>query len=413
MNFLKYVIFRNSVFDITDFVNFTAFNKNSMTLNRIILILVAALVVLSSCEKSNEFTIKGKITHTDGETIFLEELLVSSREPVAEVKVDKNGEFEFRGETGEPKFYLLRMGENKIITLLVDSIENVTIEADIANFSREYTVEGSFGSELVKDLILHLNSTEHKLDSLKALNELYIGKPEYSALKLKWDEEYNGIIQNQLNYSIEFVTKNAFSMASVYALYQRFQDGGFVISDLQAMRTAASALNSIYPNSKHVQVLYQNTLQEMESQRNAKMQQFIEANGENSPDIILPDLNGKEVALSSLRGKVVLLQFWAAQDRGSRILNPVLVDAYSKYKRKGFEIYQVSADINRIEWVDAIDKDKLSWINVGDMEGSQIAMNTYNVQELPFNYLLDKDGTIIAKNLKGPALARALSQVFK
>jgi peroxiredoxin len=413
MNFLKYVIFRNSVFDITDFVNFTAFNRNSMTLNRIIFVLITTLVVLSSCKKSNEFTIKGKITHADGETIYLEELLVASREPLAEVKVDKNGEFQFSGETGEPKFYMLRIGEDKIITLLVDSVENVTIEADIANFSREYTVEGSFGSELVKDLILRLNTTEHKLDSLKALNELYLGKPEYNTLKPKWDEEYNGIVQNQVNYSIEFVTKNAFSMASVYALYQRFQDGSFVVRDLQAMRTAASALNSIYPNSKHVQALYQNTLQVLERERNVKMQQFIEANGENSPDIVLPDQNGKEIALSSLRGKVVLVQFWAAEDRGSRILNPVLVDAYSKYKRKGFEIYQVSADKNRIEWVDAIDTDKLSWINVGDMEGSIPALNVYNVQELPFNYLLDKEGTIIAKDLKGPGLTRALSQVLK
>lgn len=413
MNFLKYVIFRIRVFDIADFVNFTPSNENSMTLNRIIFVLIAALVVLSSCEKSNEFTIKGKITHADGETIYLEELLVSSRKPLAETKISKNGEFEFTGETGEPKFYLLKLAEDKIITLLVDSVENVRIEADKANFGREYSVEGSSGSELVKDLILRINTTEHQLDSLKALNELYVGKPVYKRLKQEWDEVYLSIIQNQVNYSIGFVTKNAFSMASVYALYQKFRDGSFVVSDLQTMRTAASALNSIYPNSKHVQALYQNTLQILERERDIKLQQFIEDNGENSPDIVLPDQNGKEIALSSLRGKVVLLQFWAAEDRGSRILNPVLVDAYSRYKRKGFEIYQVSADNNRIEWVDTIDKDKLSWINVGDMEGSTAALNVYNVQELPFNYLLNKEGIIIAKNLKGPALSRALSRVFK
>ena len=109
----------------------------------------------------------------------------------------------------------------------------------------------------------------------------------------------------------------------------------------------------------------------------------------------------------------VLLQFWAAEDRGSRIINPVLVEAYKKYKKKGFEIYQVSVGTTRIEWVDAIDTDKLSWINVGDMNGSIHAVNVYNVQQIPFNYLLNEEGIIVAKNLKGPALNKTLARVFK
>lgn len=384
-----------------------------MTLNRIVFILIAAVIVLSSCEKSNQFTIKGKITHAEGETIYLEELLVSSRKPLAEVKIDKDGEFEFTGETGMPTFYLLKISDRSIITLLVDSVENIIVEADIANFSREYNVEGSLGSKLVKDLIGELNTTEYKLDSLKALNELYKGNPDYNNLKPQWDEEYVKIVEKQMNFSRTFVTKNAFSMASVYGLYQKFQDGSYVISDLQTMRTAASALNSIYPNSKHVQALYQNTLRVLENQRAVKMQQFIEENGENSPEILLPNQDGKEIALSSLRGKIVLLQFWAAEDRGSRIGNPVLVELYKKYRNKGFEIYQVSIDKNRSEWVDAIDTDKLTWTNVGDMNGSVTATNIYNVSQIPFNYLLDKEGVILAKNLQGPALDKALTQILK
>ena len=105
----------------------------------------------------------------------------------------------------------------------------------------------------------------------------------------------------------------------------------------------------------------------------------------------VPNAKGEKVALSSLQGKVVLVQFWAAVDKGSRIQNPVLVEAYKKYARKGFEIYQVSVDQSRAEWVDAIDQDKLTWTNVGDMEGSVSAVNVYNVQSIPSNYLLDKD----------------------
>ena len=107
-----------------------------------------------------------------------------------------------------------------------------------------------------------------------------------------------------------------------------------------------------------------------------------------------------------------MLQFWSAVDRNSRILNEALVEAYQKYKNNGFEIYQVSVDDNRIEWVDAIDKDGLNWINVGDMEGSNKAVNNYNIREVPYNYLLNEEGEIIAKNLKGTALNRALSKLF-
>ena len=383
-----------------------------MTFNRIIFILVAAAVIFSGCQKSNQFTINGKITHAEGETIYLEELLVSSTVPVSEIEINKNGEFKLKGEAGIPTYFLLKLNDN-IITLLIDSIENIKVEADAANFSRDYNVEGSPGSILVKGLIVKLNSTEFKIDSLESLDKLYKGNADYKKLRAQWDLEYDNIVKEQKEFSKSFVMENPFSMASVYALYQQFRkDGMYVIGDLQTMRTAASALHSIYPGSEHVKALYQNTLDEIENERAAKVQQYIEEQGENSPEIVLPDADGKDIALSSLRGKVVLLQFWDAEDRGSRIVNPVLAEAYKKYKRKGLEIYQVYVGTNRIEWVDAIDKDKLSWINVGDMEGSIQAVNAYNIQQIPFNYLLDRDGAIVGKNLNGPALDKALARVL-
>lgn len=384
-----------------------------MRINKIIFYLIAATIVFSGCKKNTEFTVTGKITHAEGQKIALERLHVSSIKPIGETTIDKHGEFKFKGETAIPAYYLLKLN-NKIITLLVDSTEHVVVEADAANFAREYTVEGSDGSLLIKDLVMKLNATEHKLDSLEALNKLYIGNPNYEKLKEKWNKEYTDIIQKQTDYSINFVLKHPFSMASIYALYQKYRkDGSYVVKDLQTMRTAASALHSIYPESDHVKALYINTVQLLKDKKANEMQKFIQENGTNSPDIVLPDPNGKEIALSSLKGKVVLVQFWAAQDRGSRILNPVLVEAYKKYKKRGFEIYQVSVDTNRSEWVDAIDKDKLTWINVGDMEGSVHAVNVYNVKKIPYNYLLNKEGVIVAKNLQGPALNNALKQVLK
>lgn len=377
--------------------------------------MVATLFIISSCKKNNQFTVSGKITHAEGETIYLEELLTSSRKPVGEIKINKKGEFKFEGATGIPTYYILKLTDQNFITLLVDSTEHVVVEADAANFHREYNVSGSMGSVQVKDLDAKLKSTRHKLDSLQSLSNLYKGNPDYDQMHPKWSEEYDEIVQEQIDYSTNFVKNNPFSMASVLALYQKFsnEDESYIIRDLQVMRTAASALNSIYPESEQVQALYNNTLQFVRQQQAAKMKQYIDEHGTNSPDIVLPDQNGEEVTLSSLMGKVVLLQFWAAVDRGSRIQNPVLVDAYKKYKNRGFEIYQVSVDENRIEWVDAIDKDNLSWINVGDMEGSKLAVQVYNIKNIPYNYLLDKEGVIIAQNLTGPALDKALAKVLK
>jgi thiol-disulfide isomerase/thioredoxin len=384
-----------------------------MILNRLIFFLLVSVIVLSSCRKSNEFSISGKITHAEGDTIYLEELLVSKSVPYSKVKIDKNGEFKFKGNVSIPTYYLLKLSDNNFITLLIDSIDNVFIEADEANFGKEYNVQGSLGSIQIKELTENLNRTEYKLDSLRQLHNLYRSSPGYDSLDVEWNQEYAALIEEQSKFSTNFVLNNPFSMASVFALYQKYRDQSYVIRDLQTMRTAASALNAIYPNSNLVKALYENTLQYLREEKAAKMQKFIEEEGINSPDIVLPDLKGKEIALSSLRGKVVLLHFWAAEDEGSRLLNPLLVDAYQKYKAKGLEIYQVNIGRNRSEWIDAVDKDNLKWINVGDLEGSNKAQLSYNIQSIPYNYLLDKEGKILAKNLTGSELDKALARILK
>jgi peroxiredoxin len=384
-----------------------------MNVTRLTGIFLILAVTIISCKKGNQFTINGKVSHAEGKTLYLEELLVSSTKPVDSVRIDKNGEFKIKGESKIPTYYLLKFSPDKMITLLVDSAENVVIEADYANFSNQYHVEGSLGSVLVKQLVDKLNTTILKLDSLESLYNIYQENPGYESMKAKWEEQYDAIVKEQVDFSTGFVMNNPFSMASVLALYQELDQQNFVIKDFHTMRVAASALNSIYPNSEHVKALYANTVQLLKEEKSAKILQLIEKEGQNSPEIILPDADGKEIALSSLKGKVVLLQFWAAVDRNSRVLNPALAEAYQKYKNKGFEIYQVSLDENRIEWIDAIDKDGLKWINVGDMKGSIQAVQNYNIQAIPYNYLLDTEGKIVAQNLKGPGLDRALAKILK
>ena len=151
---------------------------------------------MESCKKNEQFTVEGKITHAEGETIVLEELLVASTRPVSEVKISKNGEFKLQGKTGIPTYYLLKLSEANFITLLIDSLEHIVVQADAANFSREYNVEGSLGSIQIKQLNDHLNRTRTSLDSIASLNTLNKTNANYDQIKPKLDEAYKKIVED-------------------------------------------------------------------------------------------------------------------------------------------------------------------------------------------------------------------------
>lgn len=378
-----------------------------------ILILIAFTALTFACKKSNEFVISGKITNTEDQYLYLDELKVSSSIPVDSVKLGKDGTFKFKGHIKYPNFYLLRLHENNFITLLVDTTEKISVYGDAANFSRDYVVDGSQGSLLVQELNNKLARTKHQLDSIRTRIKAFRNREDYVIQQAKWDQQLTDIKQIQIRYSTDFVQKHPFSMASVLALYQKFDDANYVVQDLQSLKVAASALNSIFPHSEHVKALYANTMRLIADQKNSKLKEFIDKNGQNSPDIVLPNTNGRDVALSGLTSKVVLIQFWSALNRDSRIQNEALVELYSKYKSKGLEIYQVSVDTEKNAWLTGIEQDKLSWINVGDMKGSISALNNYNIQKIPSNYILDREKRIVYKDVFGPALDQAIGNLLK
>lgn len=137
--------------------------------------------------------------------------------------------------------------------------------------------------------------------------------------------------------------------------------------------------------------------------------------GSIAPEIILNDTNGNPISLSSLRGQYVLLDFWAAWCRPCREENPNILENYNRFKDKGFEVYQVSLDRNKEDWLRGIEQDKLPWINVSDLKYYQSeAAVLYNINKIPSAFLLDPNGTIIAKNieLRGINLTKKLSDIF-
>ena len=266
---------------------------------------------------------------------------------------------------------------------------------------------------MVYELNDHLNVTNHKLDSINSFLSLHANDEYFPDFKETAEVERKKILENQIEYSKKFVTENPFSLASVLAIYQKFEDGNYVIQDLQTLRVAASALNAIYPNSEHVKALYADTKNIMKNLSQQRFNQMLEKNAINSPEIVLPDTEGKDVTLTSFRGKYVLVHFWSAINPDSRIVNDVLKENYKLFNKKGLEIYQVSIDTSKTDWLEAIRADGLTWTNVGDMQGSREAIVNYNVQAIPYNYLLNPEGEIISVNLKGPALYNKLKTELK
>jgi len=371
------------------------------------------LLVVFGCGKKSNFTITGLIDGGQGKTIYFSKLLINNDLVLDSCKIDQEGRFRFKGNATSPTFYLLKLSKNSFVTLLADSTENVFITGSFKNFIRDYKVKGSSGSENLRDLNNRFFTAKAQTDSLRNLYNSAKDNP-VNALKLsELNTQYSRIINDHANYITSFVKRNPFSLASVYALYQKWDETSFVINDLQTMKTAASALYSVYPKNEQVIALYNNTLQFIKEERDKRLTNVIKNNAVNSPNIVLPDADGHVRDLWSLHGKYVLLHFWSAKDRASRIVNPVLSELYHKFKNRGFEIFMVSVDNDRAAWMEAIANDNLNCINVGDMKGSFQAASNYNIQELPFNYLLDKQGAIIGRNLKGPALNQALSQIFK
>jgi peroxiredoxin len=136
--------------------------------------------------------------------------------------------------------------------------------------------------------------------------------------------------------------------------------------------------------------------------------------GAMAPDLAFENPDGKIMKLSDLRGKVVLLDFWAAWCRPCRMENPNVVNAYNKYHKKGFEVYSVSLDRDKASWVKAIEADGLIWpYHVSDLGyWNSKAAKIYGVSGIPATFLIDRDGRIIAKNLRGAALENALKELF-
>jgi len=378
--------------------------------------LLAIVFLFSMCTPEPEnFTVSGNIKMGNGAKLYLNELKTNNIIKVDSTILDDEGNFSFSGISNIPSFFALKSGNN-YLTLILKNNDRVIVTANMEDFAASAEIEGSPESQRALGLRKKLEYNIQRLDSMGTYYKSILGTREINKVRDSLNKLSEQIITHHTNETKAFIEENPASLASLMALYQQIAPRRYVLNPeehFEYFSMVDSALYNILPESEAVINLHSQIL---EIKRQKAQSENIESKvgiGIKAPEIILPNQFGDTVKLSDLKGKYVLIDFWASWCKPCRLENPILVKNYTKYHEKGFEIFQVSLDKKEEAWLDAIEKDNLTWIHVSDLKfwNSEAAV-LYHVQSIPANFLIDKKGVIIAKNLRGDALEAKLSELF-
>ena len=372
------------------------------------------LLLLLSCSRGEKVEITGFIENADKGMIYLDEQGISEIRQIDSVRLKKDGSFRLKDRIENPTFYNLHTGNQQIIPLLLTPGTSAEIHADIQDFINGYEIYGSKESLYLLEMNRTLAVTKRQIDSIrKVLQENPEAGEEFTR---EMAASYDEIIQGQRRYSIQFILEHISSMASIYTLYQKIDDNNFVLNenrDIQLVKITSESLDTIWPGSEHVQALKRDAANLEENLYSQRWRQVVENVESTFPEIRLPDPNGDTIALSSLKGKVILLSFWASWDPASVSHNIPLKGIYSTYHSRGLEIYQVSFDNEREAWVNAIHFDELPWVNVSELSYPESSVaHIFNLEELPVVFLIDRKGEIVGKNFNRIDLDRNIQRLL-
>lgn len=381
-------------------------------INRLFLFLILTIAVCGC--KTNSIRISGKLENpVKGKYIYLDELKAIDFATVDSVKIGEDGKFNFEREVTLPTFYVLKIS-NTSFFILSEPGEKLRIEARFDSLNVPTTISGSKGTEKMVEYNKALKNTIAKLMSLREIYTQNSDNPELPKVIQSLDSMAQKYL-NEINiYTKKYIDENINSLVSLVALYQHVGPRVYVldpVKDLSYFVKVDSSLYKQFPESAPVKSLHEQ-VQALISKTGAT--ELLKV-GDEAPEISLPDPDGKIVTLSSTRGSIVLLDFWAAWCNPCRQENPNLVKAYNQYRGKGFRIFQVSLDKTKEEWLKGIKDDNLSqWIHTSDLKyWNSVVVSLYKIGSIPYNLLLDNEGKILAKNLRGEALQNKLTELYK
>lgn len=364
-------------------------------MRNVLTIFVLALMVFSCQSAKDEYSIKGSIAGIENGKIYLMKIAEGQPQAVDTAEVVA-GKFTFKGKMEIPDLRLLRLNDQEFLPPFFLDNSNITVTAKKDSL-RLATYKGSPTQDVFQIYMLEVEKLNKDMMALqtKFQNAMANGNTD-EAEKAKIDGQ--AMQDNNLFYTKNFVKEHKNSVVSAY-----------ITLAMLAGQVDGTELDSIV--SKFAPEIgpseYVIKLKEM------VQEQKKTAVGVMAPDFTMNNTEDKPVQLSSLRGKIVLIDFWASWCAPCRQENPNVVKLYNQYHDKGFEILGVSLDKTKENWVNAIQEDQLNWIHVSDLQQWQNAVaRLYGVNSIPQSFLLDKEGKIIAKGLRGEDLAKKLAEIF-
>ena len=365
------------------------------------------LLLTMSCSSKNE-TISGKFSDAEGQMIYLEELTPTAVVVKDSVKLNNDGAFGFNITVEVPKFFRIRESKNNFFNIILSPEEKVSVTGKLPELPFTYTIEGSEESMELHALNKFLLDLYKENDSLNRELQMHQMQQNQEAF-IATSQQQATLIDRQSDFIRSFITKNTGKLVSLAAVTNLKPD-----EDLSYYLKVADGLKETLPNSE-----YYTNFNAKVSEFKARMDEIEAQNkklgiGAQAPDITLSTPEGKLLSLSSLKGKVVLIDFWASWCRPCRAENPNVVKLYNKYKSKGFDVLGVSLDKSKDSWIQAIKQDGLSWNHISDLGHWQSSVvPLYNIEGIPQTYLVDKEGVIIGKNLRGEELESKLAELFE
>ncbi|GAB4239528.1 MAG: TlpA disulfide reductase family protein [Ekhidna sp.] len=361
---------------------------------------IGAVVLFIGCTSTDNSGVKltGNVeNHESVSFVHLERVTEDGVIKVDTIKLDGEGNFTTYVEVPEPSFYRMNYNNRQYVTLILNGEEQeVVVNAD-GNDPRGFSeVSGSY-------------DTDYKAQMDQIMTQYREERAQYQQQQMQARNEgdasaFNaaGAYMAQLGLDTEKQLKQLIweaspSLAAIYGLQMIDVDRNYMFLD-----SVARDMSMEMPDNFHVTGL----IELLDTKKSLAI-------GSEAPELSLQNPDGEVVTLSSLRGNYVLIDFWAAWCRPCRAENPNVVRVYQKYSDQNFEILGVSLDRSRDAWLKAIEADGLPWIHVSDLKfWNSEAAKIYQIHSIPATYLVDPDGKIIAKNLRGSSLEAKLKEIF-
>jgi thiol-disulfide isomerase/thioredoxin len=367
--------------------------------NNLFTILVFFLLSTLSIAQEISVKIAGNIFNANRDSIKISQFYGTHYVDFIKGKLDKKGNYSLSGKLPAEDFYVLRLASNQHINLILRNNSMLTINADGKNLTRGHVIVGSQESSDINEFVQKMQAIKVKQDTANAMIKR---SPEnQESINQSFSTEYFNFMQ----FRQQYINAHQNSAALVPVLSTIDVNKEFAMYESIVRQAVPNLQNSA-------------TMKAVQQEYNARKSAIDAANflavGKLAPDFSQADINGNQLSLFSLRGKVVLLDFWASWCGPCRGENPNVVKLYEKYKDAGFTVMSVSLDQDKQKWLAAIEKDKLAWPNhVSDLkQWSNEAAKLYQVTGIPFTVLLDAEGKVIGTKLRGQELENALKIQF-